>query len=66
MALTLGELVWQVVLCSNHVGQPVGPYQHPPDPDPTKLEMAQQQAKAMGLPPVKAKCEPLTPAEPGL
>lgn len=47
----------QVVLCSNHVDQPLGPYQHPPAPDPNKLEAAQQQGKAMGLPPVKAKCK---------
>ncbi|KAL0046804.1 hypothetical protein WJX82_010406 [Trebouxia sp. C0006] len=45
----------KVVLCSNHVDQPLGPYQHPPAPDPNKLEAAQQQGKAMGLPPVKAK-----------
>ncbi|KAL0031005.1 hypothetical protein WJX79_008295 [Trebouxia sp. C0005] len=45
----------QVVLCSNHVDQPLAPYQHPPAPDPNKLEAAQQQGKAMGLPPVKAK-----------
>lgn len=47
----------QVVLCSNHVDQPLGPYQQPPAPDPNKLEAAQQQGKAMGLPPVKAKCK---------
>lgn len=47
----------QVVLCSNHMDQPLGPYQHPPAPDPNKLEAAQQQGKAMGLPPVKAKCK---------
>ncbi|KAA6418167.1 MAG: PHD zinc finger-containing [Trebouxia sp. A1-2] len=45
----------KVVLCSNHVDQPLAPYQHPPAPDPNKLEAAQQQGKAMGLPPVKAK-----------
>ena len=45
----------QVVLCSNHVDQPRGPYQPPPAPDPSKLEAAQQQGKAMGLPPVKSK-----------
>ena len=47
----------QVVLCSNHVDQPLVPYKHPPALDPNKLEAAQQQGKAMGLPPVKAKCE---------
>ena len=45
----------QVVLCSNHGGEPPQLYQRPPAPDSTKLEIAQQQGLAMGLPPVKAK-----------
>ena len=45
----------QVVLCSNHGGEPPQGYERPPAPDSNKLELAQQQGLAMGLPPVKAK-----------
>lgn len=45
----------KVVLCGKHNGEAAPPYYPPPAPDPTKLEAAQQQGRAMGLPPIKAK-----------
>lgn len=45
----------QVVLCSNHGEEAPQAYQPPPAPDSSKLEIAQQQGLAMGLPPFKAK-----------
>ncbi|KAL3145939.1 hypothetical protein ABBQ38_015299 [Trebouxia sp. C0009 RCD-2024] len=45
----------KVVLCSNHGDEAPQPYQHPPESSSTKLEIAQQQGLAMGLPPVKPK-----------
>lgn len=54
MTITCDACV-QVVLCSNHGDEAPQPYQHPPESSSTKLEIAQQQGLAMGLPPVKPK-----------
>ena len=43
------------MLCSNHAEESAQPYERPPGSDTTKLEIAQQQGMAMGLPPVKPK-----------